>query len=65
MQFPIMYVEAGSILVLCTEHQLTCNYQAFHHALRVFTSHYLMYLSTAQLSIYIYIYIYIDKDLSI
>ena len=28
MQFPIMYVGTGSILELCTEHQMTCKWGA-------------------------------------
>ena len=45
MQIPIIYVGTGSILVLCTEHQLTRNCQTFNNAVRVFPFHHLMYSS--------------------
>ena len=34
--FPIVYVGTGSILALCTEHQLTCNCYSFNDAISVY-----------------------------
>ena len=33
MLFPHMYVGTGSILVLCTEHKLTCNCRTIYFSL--------------------------------
>ena len=46
MLFLIMYVGAGSVLVLCTEHRLTCNYKTVNNAVRVFTFHHIVCLNT-------------------
>ena len=48
--FTIMYIGTCSILVLCTEHQLKCNWQTSKHAVRVFTFHHLLYLNTLYLN---------------
>ena len=57
MQFPIMYVGTGSILVMCTEHQLTCDWQTANTAVRVVIFHHLMYLYTLYLKMPKSIYI--------
>ena len=48
MYFPIMYVGTGSILVMCTEHQLTCDWQTANTAVQVFIFHNLMYLNISK-----------------
>ena len=47
MLFPIMLKHVQYlILVMCTEHQLTCDWQTFIIAVGVFTFYQLMYLNT-------------------
>lgn len=41
-----MYVGTGSILVLCTEHQLKYDRQTYNKAVRVFTFYHLMFINT-------------------
>ena len=52
-----MYDGTGSILVLCTEHQLPCNCQASSNAETVFSFHHIMYYNTEKVFEYCMKYI--------
>ena len=57
MQFSAICVKTNSILVLCTEHQLTCSCQSFNHTVKVFIfRHFIIQIHGNQS-----IYKYIDK----